>query len=145
MKNMHLAQAHWFASKDFFANDKYGDEIAHLRKALSLVNSSAQFALASPVRKSFDDLRDMITERLKQAERDNNLVYHYVEPAQNELGALESMVRAKEVPWEPTGVSVCGNAFDNLITPEVKAAADRCVCSLHGIPTHLPPLITVEI
>ena len=103
-KHHHFAAAAQYrAACDCLEKRKYGEEVARLRDSLSCVNEA--FKEARWVNKSvladLNGLKNRVSEDLKRAEKDNDMIYLIPVPPKSELKALDRapMATAK-VPKE---------------------------------------------
>ena len=99
-KHHHFAAAAQYrAACDCLEKRKYGEEIARLKDALSCVNEALKEAkwVNKTVQGDLNGLKMKVTEDLKRAEKDNDMIYLQNVPPKSELKILErqSMVAAK--------------------------------------------------
>ncbi|ODQ62879.1 hypothetical protein WICANDRAFT_25575 [Wickerhamomyces anomalus NRRL Y-366-8] len=76
-KHHFQAAAEFRASLVSVSNSKYGEEVARLYKAksaLGLANSSIRFA-SEALKQDLQGLNDVVTDTLRRAEKDNDLIY----------------------------------------------------------------------
>ncbi|PGH02114.1 programmed cell death 6-interacting protein [Blastomyces parvus] len=105
-KHHHFAAAAQYRqSRDCLEKQKYGEEVARLRDSVSCVNEALKGAkwINRVVLGDLNGLKTRVTEDLKRAERDNDLIYLIPVPPKSELKLLDraSMVAAK-APVEVT-------------------------------------------
>ncbi|KIM95169.1 hypothetical protein OIDMADRAFT_80910, partial [Oidiodendron maius Zn] len=103
-KHHHFAAAAQYRQAcDCLEKRKYGEEVARLRDSLACVNEALKEAkyLNKVVSGDLNGLKNRVTEDLKRAEKDNDLIYLNAVPPKSELKTLEraSMATAK-VPKE---------------------------------------------
>ncbi|KAI9872294.1 MAG: pH-response regulator protein palA/rim20 [Pleopsidium flavum] len=103
-KHHHFAAAAQYrAACDCLEKRKYGEEVARLRDSLNCVNEAMKEArwINKMVLGDLNGLKNRVSEDLKRAEKDNDLIYLIPVPPKSELKALEraSMATAK-VPKE---------------------------------------------
>ncbi|KAL1302117.1 hypothetical protein AAFC00_002552 [Neodothiora populina] len=103
-KHHHFAAAAQYrAACDCLEKRKYGEEVARLKDSLSCVNEALKEAryVNKRVQDDLNGLRSKITEDLKRAEKDNDMIYLIPVPPKSELKILDrvNMVSAK-VPKE---------------------------------------------
>ncbi|EEQ83574.2 pH-response regulator protein palA/RIM20 [Blastomyces dermatitidis ER-3] len=105
-KHHHFAAAAQYRqSRDCLEKQKYGEEIARLRDSAMCVNEALKGAkwINRVVLGDLNGLKARVTEDLKRAERDNDMIYLFPVPPKSELKLLDraSMVAAK-APVEVT-------------------------------------------
>ncbi|PGH08274.1 hypothetical protein AJ79_06061 [Helicocarpus griseus UAMH5409] len=105
-KHHHFAAAAQYrASRDCLEKQKYGEEIARLRDSVACVNEALKEGkwINRTVLGDLNGLKARVTEDLKRAERDNDMIYLIPVPPKSELKLLDraSMVVAK-APVEVT-------------------------------------------
>ncbi|KAH8685473.1 putative pH signal transduction protein pala [Tricladium varicosporioides] len=103
-KHHHFAAAAQFRQAcDCLEKRKYGEEVARLRDSIACVNEALKEAryLNKVVLGDLNGLKNKVTEDLKRAEKDNDLIYLNPVPPKSELKTLEraNMAVAK-VPKE---------------------------------------------
>lgn len=103
-KHHHFAAAAQYrAACDCLEKRKYGEEVARLRDSLNCVNEALKEArwINEMVLNDLNGLKNRVSEDLKRAEKDNDLIYLIPVPPKSELKALERapMATAK-VPKE---------------------------------------------
>ncbi|PGH32621.1 programmed cell death 6-interacting protein [[Emmonsia] crescens] len=105
-KHHHFAAAAQYRqSRDCLEKKKYGEEIARLRDSVTCVNEALKEGkwINRVVLGDLNGLKARVTEDLKRAERDNDMIYLIPVPPKSELKLLDraSMVAAK-APVEVT-------------------------------------------
>lgn len=105
-KHHHFAAAAQYRqSLDCLEKRKYGEEVARLRDSIACVNEALKESkwINRVVLGDLNGLRSRVTEDLKRAERDNDIIYLEPVPSKSELKILDraSMVSAK-APSEVT-------------------------------------------
>ncbi|KAF2490964.1 BRO1-domain-containing protein [Lophium mytilinum] len=103
-KHHHFAAAAQYrAACDCLEKRKYGEEVARLRDSLLCVNEALkeQRYINKAVLADLNGLKNRVTEDLKRAEKDNDMIYLIPVPPKSELKTLDraNMVTAK-VPKE---------------------------------------------
>ncbi|KAF2840799.1 BRO1-domain-containing protein [Patellaria atrata CBS 101060] len=96
-KHHHFAAAAQYrAACDCLEKRKYGEEVARLRDALTCVNDALreQRYINKAVYGDLNGLKNRVTEDLKRAEKDNDMIYLLPVPPKSELRTLD---RAKMV------------------------------------------------
>lgn len=164
-KHHHFAAAAQYrAACDCLEKRKYGEEVARLRDSLVCVNDALKEAkwINKTVLGDLHGLKNKVSEDLKRAEKDNDLIYLIPVPPKSELKTIEraSMATAK-VPKEVADpVSMLGDKrplgqplFAKLVPYAVHVAAsiyaerkDRLVSTtiideLEGLTTRLRELV----
>ncbi|KAK8168252.1 pH-response regulator protein-like protein palA/RIM20 [Phyllosticta citrichinensis] len=103
-KHHHFAAAAQFrAALDCLEKRKYGEEVARLRDSLNCANEALKEAryISKAVQGDLNGLKNRVSEDLKRAEKDNDMIYLLPVPPKSELETLDraSMVAAK-IPKE---------------------------------------------
>ena len=103
-KHHHFAAAAQYrAACDCLEKRKYGEEVARLRDSLTCVNEALKEAryVNKAVQADLNGLKNKVSEDLKRAEKDNDMIYLIPVPPKSELKVLDraGMVAAK-VPKE---------------------------------------------
>ncbi|RDL37845.1 Uncharacterized protein BP5553_05278 [Venustampulla echinocandica] len=103
-KHHHFAAAAQYRQAcDCLEKRKYGEEVARLRDSITCVNEALKEAryLNKVVLGDLNGLRNKVTEDLKRAEKDNDLIYLNPVPPKSELKTLErAKMAAAKVPKE---------------------------------------------
>lgn len=103
-KHHHFAAAAQYrAACDALEKRKYGEEVARLKDSLNCVNEALKEAryINKRVQDDLNGLKNKISEDLKRAERDNDMIYLIPVPPKSELKVLDrvNMVAAR-IPKE---------------------------------------------
>ncbi|TVY88699.1 pH-response regulator protein [Lachnellula willkommii] len=103
-KHHHFAAAAQYRQAcDCLEKRKYGEEVARLRDSIACVNEALKEAryLNKVVLGDLNGLKNKVTEDLKRAEKDNDLIYLNPVPPKSELKTLErATMAAAKVPKE---------------------------------------------
>ncbi|KAF2100529.1 BRO1-domain-containing protein [Rhizodiscina lignyota] len=134
-KHHHFAAAAQYrAACDCLEKKKYGEEVARLRDSLTCINVALKEAryVNKMVLGDLNGLRERVSEDLKRAEKDNDMIYLLPVPAKPELKKIDraTMVSAK-VPKEVSeATSMLGDhgelgrpLFSKLVPYSVHVAA----------------------
>lgn len=134
-KHHHFAAAAQFrAALDCLEKRKYGEEVARLRDSLNCANEALKEAryISKAVQGDLNGLKNRVSEDLKRAERDNDMIYLLPVPPKSELKTLDraGMVAAK-IPREVSDpLSMLGDTgelgrplFSKLVPYSVHVAA----------------------
>lgn len=134
-KHHHFAAAAQYrAACDCLEKRKYGEEVARLQDSLTCVNEALKEAryVNKRVQDDLNGLKNKISEDLKRAEKDNDMIYLIPVPGKSELKILDrvNMVSAK-VPKEVSeSSSMLGDhgelgrpLFSKLVSYSVHVAA----------------------
>ncbi|KAK8175603.1 BRO1-like domain-containing protein [Phyllosticta citrichinensis] len=134
-KHHHFAAAAQFrAALDCLEKRKYGEEVARLRDSLNCANEALKEAryISKAVQGDLNGLKNRVSEDLKRAEKDNDMIYLLPVPPKSELKTLDraSMVAAK-IPKEVSDpLSMLGDngelgrpLFSKLVPYSVHVAA----------------------
>jgi programmed cell death 6-interacting protein len=102
-KHHHFAAAAQYrAALDCLEKRKYGEEVARLRDSLSCATEALKESkyINKTVLGDLQGLKNRVQEDLKQAERDNDMIYLIPEPPKSELKTLDraNMVTSKVPP-----------------------------------------------
>lgn len=134
-KHHHFAAAAQYRqSRDCLEKRKYGEEVARLRDSIVCVNEALKESrwINRVVLGDLNGLKTRVTEELKRAEKDNDMIYLLPVPPKSELTILArvSMVSAKPPESVTNGISMLGeNApfgrplFSKLVPYAVHQAA----------------------
>ena len=134
-KHHHFAAAAQFRmSRDCLDKRKYGEEVARLRDSITCVNEALKESrwINRVVLADLQGLKTRVTEELKRAEKDNDVIYLLPVPPKTELKLLDraNMVAAKPPKEVADGISLLGpnqpfgNAlFERLVPYAVHQAA----------------------
>lgn len=91
-KHHHFAAAAQYrASRECLEKQKYGEEVARLRDSLTCVNEALKESrwINKIVLGDLNGLRSRVTEDLKRAEKDNDVIYLMTVPPKSELKTLD--------------------------------------------------------
>ena len=91
-KHHHFAAAAQYrASRECLEKQKYGEEVARLRDSLTCVNEALKESrwINKVVFGDLSGLRSRVTEDLKRAEKDNDIIYLMTVPPKSELKTLD--------------------------------------------------------
>lgn len=91
-KHHHFAAAAQYrASRECLEKQKYGEEVARLRDSLMCVNEALKESrwINKTVLGDLNGLRSRVTEDLKRAEKDNDVIYLMTVPPKSELRTLD--------------------------------------------------------
>ena len=134
-KHHHFAAAAQFRqSRDCLEKRKYGEQVARLQDSVVCVNEALKESrwINRVVLGDLEGLKQKVTEELKRAERDNDMIYLLPVPSKSELKVLDraNMVSSK-VPQEVAeGISMLGPGkpfgpplFEKLVPYAVHHAA----------------------
>ena len=95
------AAAHYWLAKGLLAEDKYGDEIAHLDKARQLLEAAAKVEsqLLKNLAENRMKLDAAIRNRLIAAHKDNQTIYYSTVPQPDTLRDPDSVITVKSTPF----------------------------------------------
>jgi programmed cell death 6-interacting protein len=134
-KHHHFAAAAQYRqSLDCLEKRKYGEEVARLRDSLACINEALKESkwVNKTVLGDMNGLKNKVTEDLKRAEKDNDVIYLHPIPPKSELKTLDraNMVAAKPPKEVQEGISMLGEGlsfgrplFANLVPYAVHVAA----------------------
>ena len=134
-KHHHFAAAAQYrASRECLDKQKYGEEIARLRDSLTCVNEALKESrwINKIVLGDLNGLKSRVTEDLKRAEKDNDLIYLETVPSKAELSTLSragmATPRVPEEVSDPTstltqGAKLGQPLFARLVPYSVHIAA----------------------
>ena len=134
-KHHHFAAAAQFRQARYcLANKHYGEQVSRLKDGLACANEGLQEArwINATVLGDLNGLKSAITEELKGAEKDNDLIYLLPETPKSELRLLDrtNMVAAKVPVDVQNGISLLGEGkpfglplFEKLVPFAVHQAA----------------------
>lgn len=134
-KHHHFAAAAQFRqSRDCLEKRQYGEEVARLRDSVACVNEALkeQRWINSTVLGDLQGLKTRVTEELKRAEKDNDVIYMLPVPPKTEMRLLEraNMVQPKPPKEVVDGISMLGPnqpfgnpLFEKLVPYAVHQAA----------------------
>ncbi|RMZ81035.1 hypothetical protein DV738_g2460, partial [Chaetothyriales sp. CBS 135597] len=134
-KHHHFAAAAQYrTSVDCLEKRKYGEEVARLRDSLACINEALkeQRWINRTVLADLQGLKSKVTEELKRAEKDNDVLYLLPVPAKSELKLLDraNMVTAKAPTAVTDAISMLGPTqpfgpplFEKLVPYAVHQAA----------------------
>ena len=112
-KHHHFAAAAQYRqSRDCLEKRKYGEEVARLRDSIACVNEALKEAkwINRTVLGDLNGLKTRVTEDLKRAEKDNDVIYLIPVPPKSELKTLDraNMVAAKPPKEVADGIEMLG-------------------------------------
>ncbi|XHG00562.1 hypothetical protein AWENTII_003998 [Aspergillus wentii] len=134
-KHHHFAAAAQYRqSLDCLEKRKYGEEVARLRDSVACVNEALKESrwINRTVLGDLNGLKSRVTEDLKRAEKDNDVIYLNPVPPKSELKTVEraSMVAAKAPSQVTDAISMLGDngplgqpLFSKLVPYAVHIAA----------------------
>ena len=134
-KHHHFAAAAQFRqSRDCLEKRQYGEEVARLRDSVACVNEALkeQRWINRTVLGDLQGLKTRVTEELKRAEKDNDVIYMLPVPPKTEMRLLEraNMVQPKPPKEVVDGISMLGPnqpfgnpLFEKLVPYAVHQAA----------------------
>jgi programmed cell death 6-interacting protein len=134
-KHHHFAAAAQYRmSRDCLEKRKYGEEVARLRDSIKCVDEALkeQRWVNRTVQGDLQGLKQRVTEELKRAEKDNDVIYLLPVPSKSELEILPraNMVSAKAPKEVSDGISMLGPKqpfgnplFEKLVPYAVHQAA----------------------
>lgn len=134
-KHHHFAAAAQFRmSRDCLEKRKYGEEVARLRDSIKCVDEALkeQRWVNRAVQSDLQGLKTRVTEELKRAEKDNDVIYLLPVPPKSELKIMDraNMVSAKAPKEVLDGISMLGPnqpfgapLFEKLVPYAVHQAA----------------------
>lgn len=105
-KHHHFAAAAQYrAACDCLEKRKYGEEVARLRDSLTCVNEALKESrwINKAVLGDLNGLKTRVSEDLKRAEKDNDVIYLMSVPSKSELKTLDRAGMA--IPRKPTDIS----------------------------------------
>ena len=113
-KHHHFAgAAQYRQSRDCLEKRKYGEEVSRLRDSITCVNEALKASrwINSTVLGDLNGLKLRVTEDLKRAEKDNDVIYLLPVPPKSELKTLDraNMVAAKTPKEVAEGVEMLGS------------------------------------
>ncbi|KAI9376531.1 BRO1-like domain-containing protein [Aspergillus egyptiacus] len=128
------AAAQYRQSLDCLEKRKYGEEVARLRDAVACVNEALKESrwINRTVLGDLQGLKNRVTEDLKRAEKDNDMIYLNAVPPKSELRLIDraSMVAAKAPSQVTDAISMLGEKgplgqplFSKLVPYAVHIAA----------------------
>ncbi|KAJ0270358.1 hypothetical protein COL922a_014712, partial [Colletotrichum nupharicola] len=128
------AAAQYRQALDCLEKRKYGEEVARLRDAVACVNEALKESrwINRTVLGDLNGLKNKVSEDLKRAEKDNDLIYLNPVPDKSELYLIDraSMVAAKAPPQVTDAISMLGDKgalgqplFSKLVPYAVHIAA----------------------
>lgn len=138
-KHYHFAAAAQYrAACDFLERGKYGEEVARLKDSLDAVNEGLKEAryLNKQVLGDLQGLKEKVSDTLKGAERDNDLIYLNPVPPASALPMIQraSMVTSK-VPREiseATALLVEGGAYGAPLFSKLVPFAVHVAASIYA-------------
>ena len=134
-KHHHFAAAAQFRQSQYcLQNKQYGEEVSRLKDSLACVNEGLQESrwINATVLGDLNGLKSRVSEELKRAEKDNDLIYLQAETPKSELRLLDrtNMVAAKTPADVENGISLLGDGkpfgrplFEKLVPYAVHQAA----------------------
>jgi programmed cell death 6-interacting protein len=113
-KHHHFAAAAQYrASLDCLEKRRYGEEVARLRDSLTCVNEALKESrwISKAVLADLNGLKSRLTEDLKRAEKDNDIIYLQPVPPKSEMKLLERacMVEARAPKEVTDALSMIGD------------------------------------
>ena len=113
-KHHHFAAAAQYRqSRDCLEKRKYGEEVARLRDSIACVNEALKESrwINRTVLGDLNGLKTRVTEDLKRAEKDNDVIYLLPVPPKSELKTLDraNMVIAKPPKEVADGIEMLGS------------------------------------
>ena len=113
-KHHHFAAAAQYRqSRDCLEKRKYGEEVARLRDSIACVNEALKESrwINRTVLGDLNGLKTRVTEDLKRAEKDNDVIYLLPVPPKSELKTLEraNMVIARPPKEVAEGIEILGS------------------------------------
>ena len=113
-KHHHFAAAAQYRqSRDCLEKRKYGEEVARLRDSIACVNEALKESrwINRTVLGDLNGLKTRVTEDLKRAEKDNDVIYLLPIPPKSELKTLDraNMVTAKPPKEVTDGIEMLGS------------------------------------
>ena len=113
-KHHHFAAAAQYRqSRDCLEKRKYGEEVARLRDSIACVNEALKESrwINRTVLGDLNGLKTRVTEDLKRAEKDNDVIYLLPVPPKSELKTLDraNMVTAKPPKEVTDGIEMLGS------------------------------------
>ena len=118
------AAAHYWLAKGLLAEDKYGDEIAHLDKARQLLEAAAKVEslLLKNLAENRMKLDAAIRSRLITAVKDNDTIYYATLPRPDTLRDPDSVITVKSTPFV---LEDSVDPYSDLLSPLVKQQSDE--------------------
>jgi len=106
--------------------DEYGKEIGRLRLASRWLVEAGKMSpkVAPSLEESRSKLYKLALERLREAETDNNEVYHYKVPTIKELDIIQEKVMCSETEFSLDDIEPMKNPFTGWV-PEIVAKANK--------------------
>jgi programmed cell death 6-interacting protein len=128
------AAAQYRQSLDCLEKRKYGEEVARLRDAVACVNEALKESrwINRTVLGDLQGLKNRVSEDLKRAEKDNDMIYLHAVPPKSELKLIDraSMVASKAPSQVTDAISLLGDKgplgqplFSKLVPYAVHIAA----------------------
>ena len=138
-KHHHFAAAAQFRqSRDCLEKRQYGEEVARLKDSILCVNEALkeQRWINRTVLGDLQGLKTRVTEELKRAEKDNDVIYLLPVPPKSELRALDraNMVQPKPPKEVIDGISMLGPSqpFGNPLFEKLVPYAVHQAASIYG-------------
>ncbi|MBE7180712.1 MAG: hypothetical protein INR71_05815, partial [Terriglobus roseus] len=138
-KHHHFAAAAQYRmSRDCLEKRKYGEEVARLRDSIKCVDEALkeQRWVNKTVLGDLQGLKQRVTEELKRAEKDNDVIYLLPVPSKSELEILQraNMVSAKAPKEVSDGISLLGpkQAFGNPLFEKLVPYAVHQAASIYA-------------
>ena len=118
------AASHYWLAKGLLAEDKYGEEIAHLDKARQLLEAAikVESSLLKNLAENRMKLDAAIRTRLATAVKENNLIYYASIPPLETLRDSESVITVKSTPFV---LSDSVDPYADLLSPLVKQQSEE--------------------
>ena len=118
------AAAHYWLAKGLLADDKYGDEIAHLDKARQLLEAATKVEslLLKNLAENRMKLDGAIRNRLIAAMKDNDTIYYANIPRPDTLRDPDSVITVKSTPFV---LEDSVDPYSDLLSPLVKQQSEE--------------------
>jgi len=128
------AASHYWLAKGLMAEDSYGEEIAHLEKAKTLLEGASRIevSLLKNLTENRQRLETAIKTRLTQAQKDNDTIYYAAIPKQDTIRDPEAVISVKSLPFE-IKMEQKDDAFGVLVSPGMKLQASEFKVKLNEL------------
>lgn len=137
-KHHHFAAAAQYrASRECLDKEKYGEEVARLRDSLNCVNEALKESrwINKIVLGDLNGLKSRVTEDLKRAEKDNDMIYLYSVPSKSELTTLGragmATARVPEEVSDPSSTLGDGGKFGQPLFARLVPYAVHVAASIY--------------
>ena len=137
-KHHHFAAAAQYrASRECLEKQKYGEEVARLRDSLACVNEALKESrwINQIVQGDLNGLRSRVSEDLKRAEKDNDVIYLMTVPPKSELKTLNragmAVARVPQEVSEPTSTLGDHGAFGQPLFAKLVPYAVHIAASIY--------------